>query len=290
MTDRWIVGLDGSDASTEALRWAATYARGRDTKISALGAFHVPGALALMTAKRGFGVDDLGLAATAGHAVDEAIAAVRGDGGGAADELTIEPIIVEGQPAHELVDAAATADLLVVGRRGGGELRQHALGSVSRYCATHSATPVVVVPADWVERETPLIVVGFDGSDDSSAALAWAIDFAPVGTTVRAVAAIEQSPWLAPELTLARLPEEVWEQEQRIEAAISALDPDHRVERDIALRSPRQALARASSTADLVVVGTRGHGRIAAGILGSVSTWLLHGAECPVVVVPEPQR
>ena len=52
------------------------------------------------------------------------------------------------------------------------------------------------------------------------------------------------------------------------------------------LAGPRQALADAQERADLLVVGTRGHGRIAAGLLGSVSTWLLHDAELPVVVVP----
>ena len=52
------------------------------------------------------------------------------------------------------------------------------------------------------------------------------------------------------------------------------------------LVGPRQALAEAQEHADLVVVGTRGRGLIASGLLGSVSTWLLHDAALPIVVVP----
>ena len=60
MTDRWIVGVDGSDASVDALGFALHHAQTRDVAISAVTAFHVPAVMALFTAKRGFGVDELG--------------------------------------------------------------------------------------------------------------------------------------------------------------------------------------------------------------------------------------
>ncbi len=281
MTARWIVGIDGSEASVGALRWAVGQAADRDVEVTALGAFHVPAIMAVFTAKRGFGVDELGLSATAGHDVDVAIEAA-GDPGVAAS-------VIEGQAQHVLVDAAAGADLLVTGRSGSGELRHHVLGSVSRYCATHSTVPVAVVPAEWSTRPTTSIVVGFDGSAHASAALRWALEFAAAGDIeVRAVAAIEVAPWLDADLSRERFGEEVGEEEQRITAALDAVDPDRRVQRSIVMRGPREALAEAAADADLVVVGTRGHGLIAAGLLGSVSTWLLHDSGVPVVVVPEP--
>lgn len=279
MTSRWIVGTDGSDSAANALRWAARHSIGRDVEIAVLSAYHVPASLAIMVVKRDFGVDQMGLAATAGHEVDEAIANIDG--------LVAEPMIVEGHPGQALVDAAADASMLVVGRDGESDFLQHALGSVSRHCATHSTVPVVVVPAGSEPRDLKLIAVGFDGSDHSITALRWAIDFAPEGAQVRVVSAIEHAPWIGQDLTFARFPTEIFQEEKRLTAIIDEIDPDGLVERDIALRDPRQTLTEASETADLLVVGSRGRSPIIAGLLGSVSTSILHCTTCPVAVVPQ---
>ena len=290
---RWIVGIDGSGPAVDALRWAVDQARqvadsaACDVVVEATAAFHVPAVMSLFAAKRGFGVDQIGLEATAGHDADEAIATVLADVAADAPGMSrvhTRSSVIEGQAAEVLVDAAEDATLLVVGRRGEGGLRHHVLGSVSRYCATHAATPVVVVPTDWTVRETRSIVVGFDGSDHAAAALRWALDVVPDGATIRAVAAIELAPWLDQDLTVSRYPDDVREHEAAMTEAFDRIDPQHRAERDIVFHAPRQALAEASETADLVVVGTRGRGRITAGLLGSVSTDLLHTAACPVVV------
>lgn len=278
MAARWVVGIDGSDAAVDALRWAVAHGDQHGARITALGAFHVPAIMAVFTAKRGFGVDELGLEATAGHDVDTAIEAAGGSG--------VEASVVEGQPQHVLVDAAADADLLVLGRTGSGDLRLHLLGSVSRYCVTHSTVPVVVVPPGPPSGSVGSIVVGVDGSEPSLDALRWALDFADDSATVRAVAAIEVAPWVDLDLTRHVFGNEIDEEEQRIRASLDAVDPDGRAERSIVLNGPREALAEAQSGADLVVVGTRGRGLVAAGLIGSVSTWLLHEATVPVAVVP----
>jgi len=279
MTARWIVGIDGSDAAVDALRWAVGHAEGRGPEITALGAFHVPAIMAMFTAKRGFGVDELGLAATAGHDVDVAIETTADAG------ADVRPLVVEGQAQHVLVDAAVDADLLVIGRTGSGELRHHLLGSVSQYCVTHSHAPVVVVPTD-APAATSSIVVGFDGSDHAAEALRWALDFAGDTVRVQVVAAIEVAPWLDVDLSRSRFGDDIEREEDRITSALDAVDPDRRAERSIVMQGPRQALAEAQDGADLVVVGTRGRGLVAAGLLGSVSTWLIHDAALPVVIVP----
>jgi len=281
MTARWIVGIDGSDAAVDALRWAVGNGGGRDVDITAVGAFHVPAIMAVFAAKRGFGVDELGLAATAGHDVDVAI-----ESAGGAD---VHASVVEGQAQHVLVDSSVEADLLVIGRTGSGELRHHLLGSVSQYCVTHSHAPVAVVPAG-AAPSTSSIVVGFDGSDQAGEALRWALDFAGGAARVRVVAAIEVAPWFDADLSRDRFGDEIEQEVQRIVAALDAIDPDRRAERSIVMAGPRQALGEAlgdaQDGADLVVVGSRGRGVIAAGLLGSVSTWLIHDASLPVVIVP----
>jgi nucleotide-binding universal stress UspA family protein len=279
MTARWIVGIDGSDAAADALRWAVGHAEGRGAEITALGAFHVPAIMAVFTAKRGFGVDELGLAATAGHDVDVAIQSAVGAG------VDVHSSVVEGQAQHVLVDASVEADLLVIGRTGSGELRHHLLGSVSQYCVTHSQAPVAVVPTG-TPQVTSSIVVGFDGSDHAADAVRWALDFAGGTAQVRVVAAIEVAPWLDLDLSRSRFGDEIEREEERITSVLDAIDPDHRAQRSIVMQGPRVALAEAQDGADLIVVGSRGRGLVAAGLLGSVSTWLLHDAALPVVVVP----
>jgi nucleotide-binding universal stress UspA family protein len=200
--------------------------------------------------------------------------------------VPVQPLVIEGQAQHVLVDASVDADLLAVGRTGAGDLRHHLLGSVSRYCVTHAHTPVVVVPADASLGAVSSIVVGFDGSDHAGAALRWALDFAGDTAGVRAVAAIEVAPWVDEELSRDRFADQIEAEQQRITDALDVVDPEGRAERSIVLQGPRQALAEAQPGADLVVVGTRGLGLIAAGLLGSVSTWLLQDSTVPVVVVP----
>jgi len=100
------------------------------------------------------------------------------------------------------------------------------------------------------------------------------------------VAAIEVAPWLDVDLSRSRFGDDIEREEDRITSALDAVDPDCRAERSIVMQGPRQALAEAQDGADLVVVGTRGRGLVAAGLLGSVSTWLIHDAALPVVIVP----
>jgi nucleotide-binding universal stress UspA family protein len=64
---------------------------------------------------------------------------------GTEGHVEIETVVVEGQPAPTLINAARGADLLVVGTRGHGELAGIFYGSVGERCVTHAPCPVVVV-------------------------------------------------------------------------------------------------------------------------------------------------
>ena len=280
MTSRWIVGVDGSEPSVDALRWAAGHAASRGAELVAVSVFHVPAVMALFTAKRGLGVDELGLAATAGHELDVVIERVGAS-------VPITPLVVEGATGPELVRAAGDADVLVVGQTAGGDERIPRLGSVARYCATHARVPAVVVPAGRSTHPVSRVVVGFDGSANAEAALRWALDFSPPEASVRVVCAIEVAPWLGERVTRERFPDEVTAEESALRARIDAIDTARRAEVMFVLDAPRRALEVTGRDADLIVVGARGRGLIAAGLLGSVSTSLLHG-HVAVAIVPEP--
>jgi nucleotide-binding universal stress UspA family protein len=133
-----VAGVDGSEASLEALRWAARQAELTGASLEVVMSWEVP------TMAYGGPVVipyDTDLAAEARRALDNAVAEALGD----KPAVKVSPIVVEGRPAQELVRAAKGAQLLVVGSRGHGAFAGMVLGSVSEYCAAHAPCPVVIV-------------------------------------------------------------------------------------------------------------------------------------------------
>ncbi len=276
----WIVGLDGSDGSASALRWASGVAALRKERVTPIAAWHVPLPIWLMSGRRAIEVDRAGIEAeVAVHAAESA--ALHGDRG-VVDDVRV----VEGHPAPTLLELAGPETVLVVGRRGIGALKHRLLGSVSQYLATHSSGPVVVVPDEWQTEPLRRIVVGFDGSAYSAEALRWALSLAPDTAEIEALVAVDVIPWLSPESVLERHPEALDSARSRILSVADDVDPEGRAERRFVVHGPRHALTEALADADLVVVGPRGIGALASTVLGSVTSWLLNDAKCPVAVVP----
>ena len=134
------------------------------------------------------------------------------------------------------------------------------------------------------------IVVGVDGSDTSKAALAWAIRQGTLtGASVEAVIAWElpvnygtPAPLMPPRTDLEKAAREV------IALAIADVSsPDEQVTirgKVVEGNAPR-VLLDASAGADLLVVGSRGHGGFVEALLGSVGQHCVHHATCPVVVI-----
>ena len=144
-----------------------------------------------------------------------------------------------------------------------------------------------------------MIVVGVDHSEGAKEALRFALEEAHLRQVpLRAVhawqfghigtAGIEGSiPVLGAELSEHRSAAEA-----ALDATIRAAIPDPggvEVERRVLEGPPAAVLVEESRGADLLVVGSRGHGGFAALLLGSVSQQCAHHAECPVVIVrPRP--
>lgn len=139
-----VVGIDGSEGAKHALEWAAAEARLRNAPLTVLLAWQFPSGFYAGAGWSGI-TPELreDLRKLAEHRLEEACAAA----GPALDKVEVNRIAVEGLPAHVLIEAAANADLLVVGTRGHGGFVGLLLGSVSQQCTHHSPCPLVIVPS-----------------------------------------------------------------------------------------------------------------------------------------------
>ncbi|CCH32901.1 universal stress protein [Actinosynnema sp. NPDC047251] len=140
-----------------------------------------------------------------------------------------------------------------------------------------------------------MILVGVDGSPASRKALKWALEHAKrSGETVEATMAYAAQEGLVPANTMGLNP--YGETPHRRHPArdlhsivedVRATVPDAPSVAEVTVTGDAgTALSEASRQADLLVVGTRGHGRLAEVFLGSVAADCLRHTACPVVVVP----
>jgi nucleotide-binding universal stress UspA family protein len=137
---RIVAGVEGSPSSVSALRWAARQAELTGGTLDAVIAWEFPMAAGGMGWAPISGIDDTDYSELATKALSAAVAEVNPLPG-----VTVHQIVVEGNAAQVLLDAAKNADLLVVGNRGHGGFADALIGSVSVRCLHHATCPVVVV-------------------------------------------------------------------------------------------------------------------------------------------------
>ncbi|MDZ7731953.1 MAG: universal stress protein [Acidimicrobiia bacterium] len=141
--ERVLVGIDGSEGSRHALRWAAAEARQWGAELAVLNVW----SFAAQAAGPGYGT--LPAASDLQAAQEDLCRRVLAEEG--LDRETGDPPValevVEGPTVPELLRAAADADLLVLGARGVGGFVGLLVGSVSQHCAAHAPGPVVIVHA-----------------------------------------------------------------------------------------------------------------------------------------------
>ncbi len=136
-----VVGVDGSDESKDALRWALDEARLRGCSLRAVHAWLYPMVYGPGMAPPAFALPVEALRDEAKRVLEAAVEEVVPDEAG----VELHQIVAEGPEASVLIDAAQDADLLVVGSRGRGGFTGLLLGSVSQQCASHARCPVVIV-------------------------------------------------------------------------------------------------------------------------------------------------
>jgi len=283
---RVVVGVDGSPGSEAATAWAARVAWRHGA---------VLGVVAVVPPPSGEVVAPVGLPVTVlepeqvripyRELLDRTVSRLRD----ATPDLVIEPVLVEGPAAEELLTASLDADLLVVGRSGRSQAVSVLLGSVTRSVLHHAKVPVAVVPIGCGERPVETIVVGVDASAGSTAARDWAIAEARNAGSALHVVHAWRYPYLGIRAGAGELVPLIYEDAKHLlDDEVAAVERQgmtctgHLVEH---VESTGLLESAESLGADLIVVGSRGRGGFASLLLGSVSTVVATHAPCPVVVV-----
>ncbi|KSU77892.1 Nucleotide-binding universal stress protein, UspA family [Pseudarthrobacter enclensis] len=136
-----IVGVDGSEYSSAALRCAGTLAARLDARLEVITCIGMPDYLVVAHLEGGEHPLTARLEETARQAVEDALGRAFSGSRPAAVDVTVK----FGAPGKVLVEESKRAQLLVVGRHGEGGFLGTSMGSVSKACAARSACPVVLV-------------------------------------------------------------------------------------------------------------------------------------------------
>ncbi|WP_280406071.1 universal stress protein [Nocardia brasiliensis] len=280
-----LVGTDGSPAATVAVRWAARAAVRYGAPLHIVHAIDAPMDFGPGIAFAQIDYDayrKAGADITA-EARETAVAAA-----GAA-ELEVRTFVVEAPAVPVLRDRSAHARLLVVGTHGYGAIRRGLLGSVSTSLARHAKCPVAVVPESTdaaAERIDGPVVVGVDGSPGG----AYALDVAFEEASHRGAPLLAVLTWSEFNRYIPRTDMQT-EAETVLAETIAGYQekyPDVAVSRLVKEARPAKCLLDATRSAQLIVVGSHGHGGFPGMTLGSVSQAVLHGADCPVIITRPP--
>ncbi|MFA7756555.1 universal stress protein [Streptomyces sp. NRRL B-2790] len=286
MTRPITAGVDGTEASLAALGWAGREAVRRGLPLRVVHAWRYAESLATADRDTQHGWVSEGVA--------EAVRSVAERH----PELAVSVDVLEGGAAVALADAAAAAEMLVLGSHGHGAMVGFLLGSVGQQVIAETARPVVLVRAGdrpAAEAGGRDVVVGqHGGPEDSAGVLRFAFETAAArGATVRAVRAWTLPPVFAYSPGSLKLLDDVGGLEPFEKKALAeALQPWRErfpgvpVAEHVEMGSAGQVLLAAAGRAQLMVVGRRSHRTAVGARIGSVAHGVLHHAACPVAVVP----
>lgn len=283
MTKQITVGYDGSVPSSEAVLWAAAEANSRAARLRIVSCFEIP------YAGETFG----------GWAATEAYASIMERTRSALAE--IQTVVAEATPGIEIVTEASAGpaalalldntdpdDLVVVGASSHEGAAAFWLASTPRHLVRHSPCPVVVVRGTASRGRPDRVVVGIDGSPASQRALQWAGDEAdrhhvsllvvhgwmytylgdgPTSSQARDLTNVDAACLL----------------DRAVESAREQFGSE--VAGQLVERGPATALLETVRDGDLLVMGSRGRGALAARLFGSTVNTVLDRCAVPVVVV-----
>jgi nucleotide-binding universal stress UspA family protein len=132
-----VVGVDGSEPSQQALRWAARIADASGAHVDAVAVWHY-------SIPFGWAMPAWDPRADMGKILNATVDAAFGP----RHPADMNQIVCEGNPVNVLLEHSAGALMLVVGSRGHGGFAGMLLGSVSAALAEHATCPVLVIHGD----------------------------------------------------------------------------------------------------------------------------------------------
>ncbi|MFJ3942284.1 universal stress protein [Streptomyces griseoaurantiacus] len=293
------VGLDGSPESLAAARWAADEAGRRGLALRLLHAWPLlapePGRerAAASSPAASHAADRNYWSQRLVHTAEAELRARR-------PGLSVEVALVARDARDALLDAAAEAEMLVVGSRGLEAVESYFLGEVSLPVVARAVRPVVLVRAAPGGGEpAPAssggpVVVALDPRTPRDEVLDFAFHSAAARSVPllavhgRSVPLHAHTPWgadhgVAEEMTT--------DARTRLNAALRPWRekyPQVEVADSIRTTSPAKVVVEAATGAALLVVGRRAHPHSLGPRLGHVVHAALHHARCPVAVVPHP--
>lgn len=284
MSEKIVVGYNGTDSATEAVLWAANEAALRNVPLRVVSCFDMPALTAAATLGWCFG--------TAYEAVREAADAnaeqIRSTVIAAHPALTVTTHVSPGPVSSALLAHAMPSDLVVVGSSSHDGTAAFWLGSTPQHLVHDCPCPVAVIRGSASRGKPDRIVTGVDGSAASDLAVVWAGDEADrhqvelllvhgwsypypltdTGSTQgRELTEIDADCTLARSIEFAR---------ERCGVTVTG---------SLVENSPVSALLETVRDGDLLVVGCRGRGGVRSRLFGSTANSVLDNSAVPVVVV-----
>jgi nucleotide-binding universal stress UspA family protein len=205
--------------------------------------------------------------------------------------------VQKGSPADALQALAerGEADLIVLGSTHHAAFGSVAPGSVAEHLLHGARCRLVIAPKGYAEEDHSgdrlrVLAVGYDGMAESHAALEEGAKLAlKFGASMKVIGVATPVPAMGAAAAAQAGPEAGPDFQTRLHDAVAGLPPEVRALPVLEHGNPVNKLLEISDVGiDLLVLGSRGFGPVMRLLIGSVSSRVIRGAPCPVMVVPRP--